>query len=98
VAEDETIAWPSHGNTLFTVAGFEDAMASCVRVEVARDLTIPVVSLAALAVLKDISVGGPQVIRQRCTRSVPRHLHLRGRRRSGPALRFRSCAAREVRL
>ncbi len=35
-----------------TVAGFKDAMAACVQVEVTRGFTIPVISLAALPVLK----------------------------------------------
>lgn len=52
VAENYTITWPPHRDTLMTVAGFEDAIAACVQVQVARDFTIPVVSLAALAVLK----------------------------------------------
>jgi len=52
IAENDTITWPPQRDTLMTVAGFEDAMAACVRVEVTRDFTIPVVSLAALAVLK----------------------------------------------
>ena len=52
VAENDTITWPPQRDTLMTVAGFEDAMAACVRVEAAPDFTIPVVSLAALSVLK----------------------------------------------
>jgi predicted nucleotidyltransferase len=55
VAENDMIAWPPHRDTLMTVAGFEDAMASCVQVAVARDVAIPVVSLAALSVLKVIA-------------------------------------------
>lgn len=52
VAENDTITWPPHWDTLMTVAGFEDAMAACVRIAVTRGFMIPVVSLASLAVLK----------------------------------------------
>jgi predicted nucleotidyltransferase len=52
VAEDDTIAWPPAKDTLMTVAGFEDAMAASIQVRVSPTLTVPVVSLAALAILK----------------------------------------------
>jgi predicted nucleotidyltransferase len=52
VAEDDTIAWPPAKDTLMTVAGFEDAMAASITVRVRPTLTVPVVSLAALAILK----------------------------------------------
>jgi hypothetical protein len=39
-----------------TVAGFEDAMAPSIQVQVSRALTLPVVSLAALAMLST-SIG-----------------------------------------
>jgi predicted nucleotidyltransferase len=52
VAEDDMIAWPPARNTMMTVAGFEDAMAASVQVQVSPTLTVPVVSLAALAILK----------------------------------------------
>jgi predicted nucleotidyltransferase len=52
VAEDETIAWPPAGDTVMTVAGFEDAMAASIQVQVSPALTVPLVSLAALAILK----------------------------------------------
>jgi predicted nucleotidyltransferase len=52
VAEDDTIAWPPAKDTVMTVAGFEDAMAASIQVQVSPTLTVPVVSLAALAILK----------------------------------------------
>lgn len=52
VAEDDTIAWPPAKDTIMRVAGFEDAMAASIKVEVSPALTVPVVSLAALAILK----------------------------------------------
>src|SRR5258708_7725877 len=52
VAEDDTIAWPPAKDTVMTVAGFEDAMAASIQVQVSTTLTVPVVSLAALAILK----------------------------------------------
>jgi predicted nucleotidyltransferase len=52
VAEDDMIAWPPARDTMMTVAGFEDAMAASVQVQVSPTLTVPVVSLAALAILK----------------------------------------------
>jgi predicted nucleotidyltransferase len=52
VAEDDTIAWPPAKDTVMTVAGFEDAMAASIQVQVSATLAVPVVSLAALAMLK----------------------------------------------
>lgn len=52
LAENETIAWPPTRDTLMSVAGFEDALKASVRVQVATNLTIPVVSLASLTILK----------------------------------------------
>jgi predicted nucleotidyltransferase len=52
VAEGDTIAWPHTKDTVITVSGFEDAMAASIQVQVSPTLTLPVVSLAALAVLK----------------------------------------------
>jgi predicted nucleotidyltransferase len=52
VAEDDTIAWPPERDTVMTVAGFEDALAAAVQVQVNATLSLPVVSLAALAMLK----------------------------------------------
>lgn len=52
VAEDDTITWPPEKDTVMTVAGFEDAMAASIQVQVSTNLTVPVVSLAALAILK----------------------------------------------
>jgi predicted nucleotidyltransferase len=52
VAEGDTIAWPPAKDTVMTVAGFEDAMAASIQVQVSPTLTVPVVSLAALAILK----------------------------------------------
>jgi predicted nucleotidyltransferase len=52
VAEGDTIAWPPAKDTVMTVDGFEDAMAASIQVQVSPTLTVPVVSLAALAILK----------------------------------------------
>jgi predicted nucleotidyltransferase len=52
VAEGDQIAWPPEGDTVMTVAGFEDALAASVQVQVIATLSLPVVSLAALAILK----------------------------------------------
>jgi predicted nucleotidyltransferase len=52
VAEGDTIAWPPDRDTVITVAGFEDALAASVQVQVNATLSLPVVSLAALAILK----------------------------------------------
>lgn len=52
VAEGDTIAWRPAKDTAMTVAGFEDAMAASIEIQVSPTLTLPVVSLAALAVLK----------------------------------------------
>ena len=52
VAEGDMIAWPPPKDTVMTVAGFEDAMAASIQIQVSPTLTSPVVSLAALAVLK----------------------------------------------
>ena len=52
VAEDDTIVWPPERDTVMTVAGFEDALAASVRVQVDPMFSLPVVSLAGLAILK----------------------------------------------
>jgi predicted nucleotidyltransferase len=52
MAEGDTIAWPPAKDTVMTVAGFEDAMAAYIQVQVSPTLTMPVVSLAALTILK----------------------------------------------
>lgn len=52
VAENDTITWPPARDTVMTVAGFEDALAASIQVQVSPPLTVPVVSLAALAILK----------------------------------------------
>ncbi|HEX3473278.1 MAG TPA: nucleotidyl transferase AbiEii/AbiGii toxin family protein, partial [Silvibacterium sp.] len=52
IAEADVIHWPLERETAMTVAGFEDAMAAAVHVQVNDDLTIPVASLAGIAVLK----------------------------------------------
>lgn len=52
VAEDDRIAWPPERDTVMTVAGFEDALAASVQVQVNATLSLPVVSLAALTILK----------------------------------------------
>lgn len=52
VAEGDIIVWPPANDTMMTVAGFEDAMAASIPVQVSTTLTVPVVSLAALAILK----------------------------------------------
>jgi predicted nucleotidyltransferase len=52
VAQGDTIAWPPTKDTVMTVAGFADAIAASIHVQVSPALTVPVVSLAALAILK----------------------------------------------
>jgi predicted nucleotidyltransferase len=52
VAEGDTIAWPPEKDTVMTVTGFDDAMAASIRVQITSTLTVPVASLAALAILK----------------------------------------------
>src|SRR5580692_3977107 len=52
VAQDDVIRWPPNRETIMTVAGFEDVIAAAVQVQVSADLTVPVASLAGIAVLK----------------------------------------------
>jgi predicted nucleotidyltransferase len=52
VAEDDVIHWPPERETAMTVAGFDDAIRAAVHVEVNDNLTVPVVSLAGIAILK----------------------------------------------
>jgi predicted nucleotidyltransferase len=52
VAEGDQIAWPPARGTVMTVAGFEDAIAASVQIQVSATLSLPVVSLAAFAILK----------------------------------------------
>jgi predicted nucleotidyltransferase len=52
VAEADAIHWPPDRETVMAVVGFEDALAAAVHVQVDSDLTIPVASLAGIAVLK----------------------------------------------
>lgn len=52
LAENGTILWPPSLDTAMSVAGFDDALAASVRVAIDSTLTVPVVSLAALAILK----------------------------------------------
>jgi predicted nucleotidyltransferase len=52
VAEAGVIHWPPNRETVMAVVGFEDAIAAAVHVQVDADLTIPVASLAGIAVLK----------------------------------------------
>ena len=52
LAENGTILWPPSLDTAMSVAGFEDALMASVRVAINPTLTIPVVSLAALTILK----------------------------------------------
>jgi predicted nucleotidyltransferase len=52
VAEGDMISWPPAKDMVMTVAGLEDAMVASIQIQVSPTLTVPVVSLAALAVLK----------------------------------------------
>ena len=47
-----TVAWPPERRVLMSVVGFREATAAAVAVEVAHELTVPVVTLAALSLLK----------------------------------------------
>jgi predicted nucleotidyltransferase len=52
VAEADVIHWPAEKETVMAVVGFEDAIVAAVHVQVDANLTIPVASLAGIAVLK----------------------------------------------
>ena len=52
---DGTIAWPPGMNILMNVAGFSEAHASALMVQIAADLVVPTASLQSLAVLKLIA-------------------------------------------
>lgn len=52
ITEGDQIAWPPAQDTVMTVAGFEDAIAASVQVQASAALSLPVASLAALAILK----------------------------------------------
>lgn len=53
VAGDASIvAWPPHRHTVMNVMGYEEALEHSLHVEIARDLVVPVCSLASLAALK----------------------------------------------
>jgi predicted nucleotidyltransferase len=49
---DGTIEWPPSRDVLMNVAGFEEALASSVSVEIGKDLTVQVASLPGLTLLK----------------------------------------------
>lgn len=50
-----TIAWPPGMEIVMNVAGFAEARAAALMVEIADDLAVPVASLASLAILKLIA-------------------------------------------
>lgn len=52
IAEAGVIHWPPERETVMTVAGFEDVLAAAIPLQINDDLTIPVASLAGIAVLK----------------------------------------------
>jgi predicted nucleotidyltransferase len=52
IEENGKIAWPPSREIVLNVAGFKEALASALRVEVDVGLVVPVVSLPGLAVLK----------------------------------------------
>ena len=47
-----TIAWPPGRDIVMNVAGFEEALASSVLIEIEAKLTVPVASVAGLTLLK----------------------------------------------
>lgn len=49
---DRTIAWPPNGAVVMSVFGFREAMAATISVSLPQGVAVPVVSLAALAMLK----------------------------------------------
>jgi predicted nucleotidyltransferase len=51
-SSDGTIEWPPSRDIVMNVAGFEEALISSMRVEIAPDLVVRVASLAGLALLK----------------------------------------------
>lgn len=52
--EDDSgrIAWPPGGETVMNVAGFDDALASALAVQLGADLTVQVASVSGLALMK----------------------------------------------
>ncbi|MBP0594495.1 nucleotidyl transferase AbiEii/AbiGii toxin family protein [Paraburkholderia sp. LEh10] len=54
-APEGSIAWPPEGAWILTVLGFREAVDTAVQVEVEADVVVPVVSLAALTLLKLIA-------------------------------------------
>lgn len=51
-SEGNRIAWPPDMNIVMNVAGYGEALASAIPIDLGEGLTIPVVSIAALAALK----------------------------------------------
>jgi predicted nucleotidyltransferase len=49
---DRTIAWPPNGAVVMSVFGFREAMSATISVSLPQGVAVPVVSLAALAILK----------------------------------------------
>ncbi len=54
-SENQMIAWPPEGDFVMNVAGFEEALASALRIELEPGLIISVASLPGLAILKIIA-------------------------------------------
>ncbi len=57
-SEDKTIAWPPSRDFAMSVAGFEEASESAIRLQVEDDLVVRVASLPGLTVLKLIAWEG----------------------------------------
>jgi len=55
--ETKTIAWPPEGDFVMNVAGFQEALASALCIELEPGLTISVASLPGLAILKVLAWG-----------------------------------------
>jgi len=54
-SETQTIAWPPEGDFVMNVAGFEEALAAALRIELEPGLVISVASLPGLAILKTVA-------------------------------------------
>jgi predicted nucleotidyltransferase len=54
-SETKTIAWPPEGDFVMNVAGFEEAFAAALRIELEPRLVISVASLPGLAILKIVA-------------------------------------------
>ena len=64
-SENRTIAWPPEGDFVLNVAGFEEALAAALRIELEPGLEISVASLPGLAILKILAWADRHVLDNR---------------------------------